>query len=435
MSHYPTADREEVELIGMCLECGLETAIEAIESIPSDAFDVDDARDVFQVIERLATQGKEVSSWAVSRAWNDVHGQKPKPMEMLTASGAPPGAMPLLVDDITNAWRKRSLIQCCESVIAQAGRTEVKVDALLSELEKSIFSEVRGVSTFGGKECATRMVADLERRFGLQGAFSGVPTGFYDLDRKLDGMQYGEQTVIGARPSMGKTAMGLGIALHAAHDLQIPTLFISLEMSIEALMRRACAARSEVSMGTIRKGSYTPENFQKFAAFSVKANKAPLWITDGVGGMNVNQVCAVVRRRARKDGVKLVMIDYLQKIKSTRKEEKRTYEVAEVSGLLRALAISTRVALVTLAQLNRDSEKDKAPRPPRMSDLGDSKQIEQDADTILLIDRKRTDPNGDSAIIIAKQRDGENGIVHLRFNGALARFENPARMSDNDLPI
>ena len=124
-----------------------------------------------------------------------------------------------------------------------------------------------------------------------------------------------------------------------------------------------------------------------------------------------------------------MVIDYLQKVRPSRRSDKRTYEIAEVSSTLRALAISTGTALVTLAQLNRENEKDKG-RIPRLSDIGDSKQIEQDADTALLIHRKPDATNGDTMLIIAKQRDGETGLVNLRFNGAFCRFDSVSRVDD-----
>ncbi|MEI6872570.1 MAG: DnaB-like helicase C-terminal domain-containing protein, partial [Verrucomicrobiota bacterium] len=131
---------------------------------------------------------------------------------------------------------------------------------------------------------------------------------------------------------------------------------------------------------------------------------------------------AAIRSNVRRFGIKLVVVDYLQKIMPSGRHEKRTYEVGEVSMKLKAVAASTGVALLCLAQLNRDTEKDKG-RPPRLADLGDSKQIEQDADVVALLDRKRGEKVGDAALVIAKQRDGECGLVPLTFNGAFCRFE------------
>lgn len=158
--------------------------------------------------------------------------------------------------------------------------------------------------------------------------------------------------------------------------------------------------------------------------------KVPLFYLDAVAGIDVNRLCAAVRRHIRKHGIKLVIIDYLQKIRPSQRQEKKTYEVGDVSGAVRALAVSTGAAFLTLAQLNRESDKDKG-RLPRLSDLGDSKQIEQDADGIAMIYRPRSSQDGqqisgDKAVLLVnKQRDGETGNLELNFDGRYCRFENP----------
>jgi len=198
-------------------------------------------------------------------------------------------------------------------------------------------------------------------------------------------------------------------------------------------MRRMCAARERIPMNEIRRGSYSDATFKRFTVFRAYAAKAPFYITDAVRGIGIDELCAAIRRRVRKHGIRLVIIDYLQKVRAREKQEKKTYEIGEVSSALRSLAVSTGAALVTLAQLNRESEKDKG-RPPRLSDLGDSKQIEQDADTVILIHRKREEQSGPASLIVAKQRDGEVGIVKMYFNGPFARFENyaPPSAAENE---
>jgi replicative DNA helicase len=137
--------------------------------------------------------------------------------------------------------------------------------------------------------------------------------------------------------------------------------------------------------------------------------------------MTSREISAIVRRMALKHGIKFVVVDYLQKVKADIKHEKRTYEVADISGKLRAVTVETNVSMVTLAQLNRDNQKDKG-RAPRLSDFGDSGQIERDADTAILIHRD----GPESFLIVAKQRDGETGIVPVHFDGPHCRFENAA---------
>jgi replicative DNA helicase len=215
----------------------------------------------------------------------------------------------------------------------------------------------------------------------------------------------------------------LNILEKACFKDKIPAVFVTLEMSIPALMRRLASSWTEIPMSIIRRGSYTEQDFHKLTNFRAMAAKAPVWFINGVGGMGIGQLCAAVRRRVKKDKAKLVIIDYLQKIKSSEKKEKYTYEVGEVSTRLKALAVSTNASLLTLAQLNREPERDKS-RIPRLSDLADSGQIERDADTVGLIHRDKTSAIGKTHLIIAKQRDGETDSVELYFNKTLCRFEN-----------
>jgi len=152
---------------------------------------------------------------------------------------------------------------------------------------------------------------------------------------------------------------------------------------------------------------------------------APLFIYEGVSGVTGGQASAIIRQHARRHGVRFALVDYLQKLRPDKKGEKRTYEIGEISNALRSAAVSSGVALVSLAQINRDSDKGEKPRMPRLSDIADSAQIERDADTVALLHRDREKPN-DATVIIAKQRDGETGQFSLVFNGPITRFENPS---------
>ena len=160
-------------------------------------------------------------------------------------------------------------------------------------------------------------------------------------------------------------------------------------------------------------------------AATAKIAGSPLHFAAGSGISGIATITAVIRRAVRKWGVRLVLVDYLQKIHGSKAAEKRTYEIAEVSGKLKAVAADTRVAVVALAQLNRENEKTQ-PRPPRLTDLADSGQIERDADLVLLLDRVRNEPKGEAIIAIAKQRDGECGIVPLWYDGQFCRFSDPS---------
>lgn len=274
-------------------------------------------------------------------------------------------------------------------------------------------------------ESAKRFVDDLQVRVDLNGSPSGFHTGLCDYDRLTDGLQLGEQVVIGARPSQGKTALGLTLINNICLLRGIPALFISLEMTVEALMRRLVSVNQRIGMRALRTGQISNDDFQKLPAFIAAFKDKPLTILDYSTGAGANMVSAAITKAAD-NGVKLVVIDYLQKIKSVSRQEKRTYEVAEVSGILRAAAVKNKVAMVTLAQLNREPDKggkNGKPRLPRISDLSDSSQIERDADVIGLLHRDSTE-SPVSYLYIGKSRDGECGLCSLHFNGIYCHFTN-----------
>lgn len=324
----------------------------------------------------------------------------------------------------------RRIIASATEIVGRAYEHSGSLDGLIDQFEKDVLhvrSNHQPREVIDGKRAADELTVDMERRLELGDKLSGLETGLIDLNRKLDGFQPQEQVVVGARPSMGKTALGIGFFLHIGVHQQIPSLFVSLEMTSEAIMRRCASWYCSLPLQDIKKGKVADRDIPKIVTFNGRYSRSPVHIVDGVSGMTCREICAVVRRMVLKFGIKFVVIDYLQKVRPDIKHEKRTYEVGDVSGKLKALAAETGVAMVTLAQLNRENVQQKG-RPPRLSDLADSGQIERDADTVLLIHRDKDN----SCLIVGKQRDGETGVVPVFFNGQFVRFENAHRTEPSD---
>lgn len=307
-------------------------------------------------------------------------------------------------------------------------------ETLLEEAETSI-REARSESapklSTTAKRAVHQFLDKLQDRFQNKDKLSGIPTGFKRLDTMLDGLQLAELTLIAARPSIGKTSIGASMALTAAINHDIPTLFITLEMSESALVRRMVSDLSGVSMKTLRSGNLTADDFRAVTTATAKIAKAPIFFEEAIGGAPVSKIVSMIRRAQRQHGVQLVVIDYIQKIQSDKTEEKRTYEIANVSGALQRATRSTGVAILALAQLNRENEKGKG-RAPTLTDLADSKQLEQDADTVILLHRKREEATGDALLIVAKQRDGECDAIKLGFDGRCCRFTDQTTAIDHD---
>ena len=207
----------------------------------------------------------------------------------------------------------------------------------------------------------------------------------------------------------------------------VPVRFVSAEMSDETLIRRIAADVGNFPMNVLKSGSLSEAEWKRYAIAQDQIAAAPLRFHSVVGGGSVGEVVASIRSNVRKYGIRIIVIDYLQKLRADGRHEKKTYEVAEVSGALKACAVQLNVGVVVLAQINRDSEKDRQePRKPGFADLAESGQIERDGDRIALIHRDRFDAKVQPELIVTKQRDGERGVVKLAFDGAHQQFTDQA---------
>ncbi len=342
----------------------------------------------------------------------------------------------------------RKMIHTCTDVVGRVYDHQGEVDALLDEVERDILrmSESRAE---GGMLPVKQLVHDaigtVEKYFNRQGELGGLPTGFSDLDRMTDGMHGGEMIVIAARPSMGKTSLAMCIAENVVLNTQMPVGVFSLEMTAESLVLRMLCSNARVNLRQIREGFMTESDFPKLTSAAGKMSSAPLFIDD-TPGLSILQLRARARRMWQQHGIKLFVIDYLQLLNSTsrRAQENRQQEIAEISSGIKGLAKELGVPVIVLSQLNRELEKDKN-RKPRLSDLRESGSIEQDADLVGLLYRPASDDEdapameeGDGIpvnLLIAKQRNGPTGDVHLTFLKTYTRFESAAKVSDDDVPV
>lgn len=260
---------------------------------------------------------------------------------------------------------------------------------------------------------------------------SGLPTGFRDLDSATSGLHRGDLTVIGGRPSMGKTSFALNIAAHLACEKGVPVGVFSLEMSKRALIKRLLCSEARLPYHRIRSGDVEQEEFERLSRAAGLVNQAPLPIDDQAS-MTVLEVRSRARRMVELEGVQAVIVDYIQYLEGAGDEENRQREIAEISRGLKALAKELNVAVIAISQLSRAPEKRDMGRP-RMADLRNSGAIEQDADLILFVYRPEeyVDPKssrwdelqGNAEIIIAKQRNGPTRTVEMHFNSEIMQFE------------
>jgi replicative DNA helicase len=342
----------------------------------------------------------------------------------------------------------RKMIHTCTDVVSRVYDFEGEIDSLMDEVERDILriSEARVEGTSSNiKELVKRAINQIEDFHQRQGMLTGVGTGFTDLDKMTSGFHPGEMIVIAARPSMGKTSLAMNIAEHVALEQKLPVGVFSLEMTSESLVLRMLCSRSRVNLRNIRDGFLAERDFPKLTGAAGKLANAPLFIDDS-SGLSILQLRAKARRMAQQYGIKLFVIDYLQLLHSTaRRAENRQQEIADISNGVKSLAKELNVPVIVLSQLNRELEKDKN-RKPRMSDLRESGSIEQDADLVGLLYKPSSGDDEDSGaaaeeqdsvpvnLLIAKQRNGPTGDVHLTFMKSYTRFENAAKISDDDVP-
>jgi len=403
MSDPYFAEDDEFGLIGACLNGGSDVCHEVFAKIPTEAFQHDKLRSLYEITKGLVAKNDPVNITTVVKDWKRSMPQITPPFEELNRCD-----------------------ELCPSPANHPAFTQaVLVDQIVSNAEAGLTVEASKEEVQSSKSVVGRFIDSTQERFARKGHLSGITSGFRRLDSMTDGFQLGELAIIAARPSIGKTAIAIAIAKAAAIDSRIPTLFVSLEMSDESIVRRMVSTIGSVPMQDIKTGELDEGGMRAMGAATAKIAGSPLHFAAGSGISGIATITAVIRRAVRKWGVRLVLVDYLQKIHGSKAAEKRTYEIAEVSGKLKAVASDTKTAVVALAQLNRENEKTQ-PRPPRLTDLADSGQIERDADLVLLLDRVRNEPKGEAIIAIAKQRDGECGIVPLWYDGQFCRFSDPS---------
>ena len=419
------AETDELGLLGCCLIGSVDTAIDAVAQITPAMVHSDLVRESLLLVGSLASEGKQASLDLMAKAWAKAHGKLPVPHDLWAkACDICPSEhnLPYHAQGVIEAHQRRKLRDSGQKLIRDSGNPSISFDVAVADLEAGIAADDHAMpATNTAKTVVRAFIDDTQTRVQRKGELSGITTGFPSLDSMTDGIQLGEMFIIAARPSIGKTAIAVSIAQSACVNFQVPTLFITCEMSEKALMRRLISSVSSVALRDLKTGELSDEQMRKVSAASSKVSKSPLHFLDVSQGASVATICAAVRRAVRRYQIKLVILDYLQKVKASERHEKRTYEVGDVSSKLKACASSTGAAMVTLAQLNRESEKDKG-RAPRLADLADSGQIERDADTVCLLDRNRAESVGEAKLIVAKQRDGECGIVPLFYCGTYCRF-------------
>ncbi len=356
---------------------------------------------------------------------------------------------------LSDLYIRRQLINISEETLEDSKNKNLEISGtnILENTERKLFEIAergefqRSFITF--KDALKETIDMATAAYKNDQGIVGVPSGLSDLDDRLGGLHKQDLIIIAGRPSMGKTALATNIAFNAAQninkqDYKSSVAFFSLEMSSEQLSTRILAEQSRIKSNDIRRGKINQEDFEKFIEASKNLENLPLHIDD-TPAITISALSNRARRLKRKQGLDLIVIDYIQLMKSSGyRNEGRVLEIAEITQGLKALAKELDVPVLALSQLSRQVEQ-REDKKPQLADLRESGSIEQDADVVMFVFRKqyyleKQEPNPGTAehvewqekmnevhnqaeIIIGKQRHGPTGVIKLEFESAFTKFK------------
>ena len=328
---------------------------------------------------------------------------------------------------------KRKLVNAGQIIIEETFKNP-EAETSLEIAQKTLF-EIAQQKNSQDVQLITNLlmetVEQLEYRYNNKGSYTGLPSGFYDLDSMLAGFQKSDLIILAARPSMGKTAFALNIAQNIGIQQKVPVLIFSLEMSGSSLTQRILCSEAEIDAQRARTGELNENEWGKIADVMNKLHEAPIFIDDS-SGLTLSDIRAKARRiKTKYPDLGLIIIDYLQLIddKST---ADRFQQISTISRGLKSLARELEVPVIALSQLSRKVEE-RNTKVPMLSDLRESGAIEQDADVVMFVhreeyyDKENPELKNKAQIIIAKQRNGPVGKIDLLFFGAITKFKNKAK--------
>jgi len=440
----PHAEEAEEAVLGSMM-LSSKAVSKAIQRLDHRAFYKGAHREIFKAMAKLFSNNEPIDQVSVS----DKLEQKDKLEDVggayyitgLAESTPSAASVDYYAKIVQEKYLLRRLIQISNEVQAEAYNAQESAFDLLDTAEQKIFDLSQNRTNEGARDFVDVLNETFEHIDDLHDRdmhTTGVPTGLYDLDDMLSGLQKGDLVILAARPSMGKTALALTMARNAAVEFDVPMGFFSLEMPDYQLAMRLLCSEAKVDGHKVRTGNLPDAQWKNLSTKVGKLSQAEIYIDD-TPSMTMMEIRAKARRLKAEHDIQLLVVDYLQLIKGT-KGENRQQEISEISRSLKALAKELNIPVLALSQLSRAVEKRSGDHRPRLSDLRESGAIEQDADVVLFIYRpivykqreEKEEASLDSElqrkaeIIIGKQRNGPTGTVDLVFIENYASFENMA---------
>ncbi|MDR0457093.1 MAG: replicative DNA helicase, partial [Treponema sp.] len=340
---------------------------------------------------------------------------------------------------------RRALLRVASEIGVTAYDESRNSPEILEEIEQDIFELRDNRQAFSYNkidEVLTRTIDKIDEAYKTKKTITGIPTGFDKLNEMTSGFQPSDFVIIGARPSIGKTALALNMAAHIAFKHHIPTAFFSLEMSDIALAQRLISSEARVDGKNLRSGYLSSDDFRNILSVSGRMNEAPFYIVD-MPNMKLLDLRSQARKLRAQEKVEIIFVDYLGLVGHENNSLPRHEQISEISRSLKSLARELKIPVVVLCQLNREMERTGQGQPPTLANLRDSGSIEQDADLVLFLHKRPQKAKKDgeeeekgfqegypTELIIAKQRNGPVGVIELVLRSKFALFA-PLEKSTN----
>lgn len=430
MTQLPQATHTEAAVLGLML---IEPTIigSVIAALQSEDFYSERHRRIFDTIVSLYRLGRAIDLVTVK--------------ESMLASGeldriGGPAALAALVDGVPVAQNVeeyirtikekavlRKLAHLGRQLVSQALRTpSLSADEIISSVQGELIRITQGSQ---GERfahlapLADQLIAEIEEMAGRPRLVTGVATGFYDLDCMTSGLQKSDLIIIAGRPSMGKTAFALSVALNVARSGGSVAI-ASLEMSKEQITQRILCALTKIGIHQLRRGMLNKKEWEALADATALLRRWRLLVDDSTP-LTTLQLTARAQEVALRYGLDVLVVDYLQLLRTPGRFETRQQEVSAISRELKEIAKKLNIPVVCVSQLSRAPEA-RADRRPQLADLRDSGSIEQDADVVIFLYRAAPEDDSRAQLIIAKQRQGPTGVIEVAFLKECARFDNLA---------
>ncbi len=324
---------------------------------------------------------------------------------------------------VKDNYTKRELISSATKIAEEAFNEEGQAAKILDKAEQSIFSLSQKYLRQGFIPVKDALAESFDRLDELHkqvGSLRGVPTGFRDLDNTLAGMQNSNLLILAARPGVGKTALSLNIAQNATVKEGLPVGIFSLEMSKEELVDRLLVSQADIDAWRLKTGRLDEEDFTKLSEAMGILAEAPLYIDD-TPALSILEMRTKARRLMAEHDLRLLIVDYLQLMRSSRERESRVWEVSDISQGLKNLARELRIPVLAVSQLSRAVEQ-RGRKRPQLADLRESGSIEQDADVVMFLWREDEEDMENVELEISKHRNGPLRRLKLRFRGDRIKF-------------